>query len=475
MPTPLRVRGKRGNKRRVVESKDTRMFQAVVVGAANVSPKPRLSSLEQLPAETLQEIFFLSANLGLPLVSSALYAKLNSEYVKKRFVISYFAREEVTNQAMDAGYALSYVENQNFVAGFQSQLAGLNWFTASLLKSCREEFLWQQVVKAVSHFERKHGTLQRKDTNLAEIKRVLFCTHSKSNVGADKDPTYETLDTTWSFYTSLEADRRSLVIELRFNGRFRLGSMEEVEIRMSPGQDAASGVLPPNELYRPYKPCIPPRLHMPLVSRDFVVPDRLLRGPWTDDKVTLLAWISRDVSEKYGGCRKELPFDHAVAAQGLMDAIQAYCSPAVALLAQPRRCDLLAGFMRRLRASQSQQLDRPLELDTKFGYWENTRCYHPMSYCQHISFGVFVQEKHLIAALETAEKLGDSEATLFRWLLPLCLLQQPYWDARKNRDLSVFVEWAIRKKVEEKRGGIIDGLGAMALRLLDEEQRRNEF
>lgn len=65
--------------------------------------------------------------------------------------------------------------------------------------------------------------------------------------------------------------------------------------------------------------------------------------------------------------------------------------------------------------------------------------------------------KHLIAALEAAERHNDPEVKVFRWLLPLTMLkltERSWINGIINPEMKEFNQWAANKQAEEKRRGL---------------------
>ena len=454
MPTPIRVRGKRDNKRRAVGKRNRQPSPTLTDDGS--MPKP-LSSLERLPTELLQKIFLLSRNFDLPLASPILCATLNSEHVKKRFIFMAFAFAEVTYEAPEQP-AVYNGDTDDEDMKLQSQLMSMKWFNLHFLKQCREEYVEQQFKSAVNFYERRFPA-EAGNGLLEELKRFYNDIPDRDELGYGGMTKFARMPAAGS-----PAPAFSVLFWINKAPTFDTPSTFLIEMIH-------------RSLYRPLS------IQMPYLIFRASVPNRVLRGPWSKDKLDLLIWILEELPQcecehdpdesdsewhlEGCGCEYSLNLDYEVASQGLEDAIREHCIPAIALLAKARP---LPWFQQHI-LSPLRYLPRPYRGDhSKYGIEVDTRLFNggPLA-----RVGVQVREAHLVAALQTAEKLGDPDVKVYSWLLPLAVIQQheePTIYATK-KELFVLVEWAINKKVEEKRKGIVDGFGAKALKMLDEEQR----
>ncbi|KAL9004930.1 MAG: hypothetical protein Q9188_002281 [Gyalolechia gomerana] len=90
--TPVRVRGKRGQKARLRALQEQSMQRAPSEELETV-PGPALSRLERLPTEVLERIFLFSQNVAMPQASLTLGKALSSTYVKYRLLRALFTDE----------------------------------------------------------------------------------------------------------------------------------------------------------------------------------------------------------------------------------------------------------------------------------------------------------------------------------------------------------------------------------------------
>ena len=481
MPTPVRVRGKRGNKRRIVQTQDEKRSEAAAATAAATTATPPAkteSRLEQLPTEILQDIFVWSSNFDLPVASPILYAKLTSEHVKKRFVLLAFADGEVNDhdRLEDSG-RWDPADDEPRWSCLQYRILTMRWFSFSMLKQCRGEYLWRQLRKTVEYFHRAYP--QTAGDNLLRDVKAFYDGLSSSDGDCSTCSTCSTFQCGGGPDIALP----SLSITAGISKKMTFGKPARLTINIHHPHDTPRdeedcwsepecgtdeyGCAGTTEI------C----MRMPLLTHERLVPNRLIQGPWNDDKIGLLKWLLEDMSlcECDGECYEECfhrQADLELASQGLMDAIRSYCAPAIALLARPSDdpwyLQLYDDGM--LGTTDFDKQCQELNDDYKGSETEVDMCLFSIN---HISgIGVPVQEKHLVAALETAESRGDDKLTIYRWLLPVAVLGEYDREGprRKGRDLFTLVEWAIKKKVDEKAKGVENGIGLRALEALDQEQ-----
>ncbi|KAL8941380.1 MAG: hypothetical protein Q9216_002284 [Gyalolechia sp. 2 TL-2023] len=87
--TPVRVRGKRGQKTRLREMR----MQRTASAETEPIPEPARPALECLPTEILERIFLFSQNVALPQASLTLGKALSSKYIKHRLLRILFTDE----------------------------------------------------------------------------------------------------------------------------------------------------------------------------------------------------------------------------------------------------------------------------------------------------------------------------------------------------------------------------------------------
>lgn len=122
------------------------------------------SLLEQLPAELLEVIFFFCLNVNLPQASLIIGHKLASCHVKRQLVL----RVLCSNSTTDASHALSDVfPSPRDHADAQSAILRLKWLTLPFLRELIPDFIVQTLVRELA--ERKlqwmgHGPTVSKET-----------------------------------------------------------------------------------------------------------------------------------------------------------------------------------------------------------------------------------------------------------------------------------------------------------------------
>ena len=126
--------------------KPARKPNARVTGSIQTGYIPtKLSALEQLPTEILQEIFLLSPNLSLPLASPFLGKALSSEYLKTELVIQAFASPvQVLSKEHQGSLRYNlYSSVPGDYAGYVNSVAlchdllAQKWLTYEFLKRCQ--------------------------------------------------------------------------------------------------------------------------------------------------------------------------------------------------------------------------------------------------------------------------------------------------------------------------------------------------
>ena len=450
--------------------------QAKCTTDSKMIPRPQeLSAFERLPTEILQEIFFYSRNFNLPGASPCLYSSLTCDHVKKRFLCAAFAMDDVFRELLRTCPYQSF-DDEEEMGRFQGELMSLKWFTYDFLSKCHKEFLWGEFKKIVNYFEDMYPEAR----------------HDKGKLTSDLEVF---LESAWGMTMTPLSE---LTVDYSPNPDSMLPSLN---VRVEVGSASVSGATqyfyPPriyitleddddsDDLCRGAecdgthgKLANQVNLYTPAVNIQLVVPNRLLRSPWTEDKLRLLMWICDDFREM--SIYDEEPFtaecDAKAASQGLEDAIREYCVPAMVLLARPSGAYWYREFMAEVEHLIGPRGTRTLDLGDK--HFNSGIQIHTDLLANGFMafFNVAVQDKHLIAALEAAERHGDIEAKVFRWLLPLAVLWEydenyEYSTPKNENDPFLLIKWAIAKQAEELQRGIKDGFGSLALKSLHEEQQ----
>ena len=137
----------RGVSKKAIAKPDKKAKTCIAKLIKQDSAQPKLSALERLPTEILQEIFLLSPNLNLPLASPFLGKKLASDYLKTELVIQAFSSPL---QLLNSPVILSPIVRTHFsyVAGYSAEciqsasfcrtLLNQKWLTYDFFKRCQK-------------------------------------------------------------------------------------------------------------------------------------------------------------------------------------------------------------------------------------------------------------------------------------------------------------------------------------------------
>ncbi|KAL8980141.1 MAG: hypothetical protein Q9177_005962 [Variospora cf. flavescens] len=229
--TPIRVRGKKGQKARLRALQNQRMEQTASedFNMLDTSLPPPRSRLESLPTELLESIFLYSLDVNLPRASPLLGEALSSTYVKQKLLHILLVRPDGADE-------------QNILFGkLQSRLLTCRWLDLGsvyrALAAAYTPFLEQSLPDLGTGFveSRPVETVPSFMSNVSQLVNYVFA-HSHDNETAY-----------WSFGPSERVDLRITRTEIIFNSSIR-------------------GF----------------RFHM---SRGCEMPTRLLHGPWTAEKM----------------------------------------------------------------------------------------------------------------------------------------------------------------------------------------------
>ena len=444
MPTPVRVRGKKGNKQRVRKHKTAKE----AAGKAPASKEPhqqQLSRLERLPNELLQDIFLLSMNFDLPLVSRSLNTRLSSDRIKRELVISAFSDGrfiprsfECTEDNIDDYYNGSSPDwfRRTLKEGDyleQTSLACRRWFNLEFLQQCQRDYFLRETKKAILQYK-KHCSAEVQNRALKAFEDWLLDTGSlatryKFRVSHDGEPQV--------FYLLSTRDIHGNCYEMRcyFTDP---GSSEDLE------GDAQDGMVSQILLDEP-------DLEIPVILDGFVLPNKVLRGPWDHSKLCFLNQFLETISNQ----GHEVDYDRSVADSGLSDAIQQYYAPAVVALAQP----------------SSKYIVRFFEEEASFLEWvEGDGLCADSAFSKCLAVEVQVTVSHVMEALDAAVAHGDSKAKIFRWLMPISFVQDAY--GMSSEDFDEVIRRAEEIKWDERSRGIEDGIGVYALALLEKLEKQ---
>jgi hypothetical protein len=512
MPTPVRVRGRAGNKASIERLKARKKHKHEQAASAESDGKqaPRMSRLESLPNELLQDIFLLSLNFDLPLASRQLHNSLTSDVVKRKLVLHAFRppvdysshtpplsscsssssssllktddavrekeqpsrqleerlrlQKEALKQEFEAFNSIdaSYEDAQR--GYLQSRLAACKWFTPQFFQKCRREYL----LAAAKFLIQEHmiGSSRKKiQEGVEDFEKWLVGAEEKQeelfrrykNPGTYAEP--RRYDNGGSGGGSLLADTKQQRLQCKF------------EITHEHDKNRCLQICLRHRIYTQQWYEIVVQLQNPVLNYQMaytlphmaitvVIPNKLLRGPWSVEKFECLLHFFNHRLHK--GCddrcqRSNTNFDRAAAAEGLNDAIAENFLPAVARLTRLiRQREYYMEFAYPLPDEKLEALfgEGILHLAGYYSDGLPTR-----------EFSLTVTGAHLSAALDSAKKHNDIEATIYRWLVIVELQQSAYGFGSPDRE-----GWhkAQELKVEEQMSGIENGIGARALKFYDE-------
>ena len=251
-----------------------------------------LSRLEQLPVEILQKILLFSLNLGLPQASPHLGRALASDHVRTELVLRTF---DLVTEELDSKERGS----------LQSALLRQKWLTWTLLRKCYEPRLGRCAAAKLREFAFKYMPHIQK-ARVAEME--LACANSFNfdnglhcwSLGPGTSVFYGGKEKEYS----LKIENR-LHLSLSFNSWWAFSAMVT-----KPSEANRKDARMDKATWETYRPGI--------YSSNLVIPEKLLRGPWTQEKGNFLMdllrasaridWINSTSGE--------------VASKGLEDAIR---------------------------------------------------------------------------------------------------------------------------------------------------------
>ena len=424
------------------------------VGTTDVQIMKPLSPLEQLPTELLEEIFLMSRNLNLCIASSSLYAILNPEPVRRALLISAFSLPALVEP--DCTKYHDSAERWPI----QRSLLGQKWLGRSMLLDCQAEAFWNNIKEVIGYVIRDYDVLERAKIR-SDLSKFLLRVEPFSAEWDRKGSSF--------LVSGINAGRDPAIFAFKRTRSTSDGDIVGISVSAlySPFH-SGSAVSSKIELIFPY------------ISRYLRLSGQSVRGPWTEEKLSLLKLVcdamKLGTEDDHQDASLEDPhipaFDCGESSEGLVDAIREYNIQATAFLARP---DPSARYVKFYRNLEGRAMGRGQDivanrhprykLDIETSLFELGPCY----------FKIPVSEKHLVAALEAAEAHDDPEITMFRWLQPLVALQQyeSLDDDLGGYETEPFLvaQWATRKIEEDKQKGVQDGIGSKVLRMWYDEQR----
>ena len=406
--TPIRVRGK---KRKI--SGKTQMAKQVSAPKSLSRPimfKPtrKLSQLERLPAELLQEIFLQSLNLNLPRASPVLGSILSSSHIKKLLVFLAFSSDD--------GYCLehsaellSILHTKQEIGNLQSAILRLKWMDLTFLNQCIRSFIVKTLLHRFLEFNLGWKKPGQKPTE-ATVTEFVTEVYGRNCSGFEGEGLLDLYHFTWHM-----GDQNKVILSLGLRDGL-------VELQFGSKPDLKS------RGYDQY------RWRLLFCLEGCRIPDKLLHGPWTNSKCDFLEIVTRsgasvDWVSSTGG---------EVADLGLKDAVLEHNHRAVDLLvglppqARFRSYHLDYGAHPRKRRRQSMAGDA----ETQACPLESTRR----------SVGVVPRVEHL--------RIAVTQEGFHKGIVERLLTRDKSWE-KSAIDLEdeEINEWALRKKIAGDEDG----------------------
>ncbi|MCJ1466689.1 magnesium ion transporter [Pseudocyphellaria aurata] len=271
--TLIKVRGKKGPKIRL-ESQPPEPVSGSRATAGEPSRKKSrrhtarmLSSLERLPTELLEKVFFHCLNINLPRASPVLASALSSFHVKSQLIFKAFSSDQ-GHGLQNSEELIDILRTKREVAKLQSSILPLRWMTLGFLRQCIPVFFERTLLRQFKSFKWQwiDGSPA---ANLSHTRVAKFVqeAYRRARDGAE----IEQLGyLSWMYSVS---DEQTITIKLALvNGVVWL---EE--------NDPVGSPHPSKEKRWKLLNCLD----------ECRVPEKLLHGPWTDEKCEFLTLLTR--------------------------------------------------------------------------------------------------------------------------------------------------------------------------------------
>lgn len=262
-------------------------------------PSRVLASLERLPTELLEEVFFWCLNINLPKASPVLSSALSSFHVKSQLFFKAFSSDH-GDGLQHSEELIDILYSKQDVANLQSSILRLRWMTTEFLRLCRPIFFERTLWRLSKSFRWQwiDGTPAAKLTH-AQVER--FVQEAYRYIREREEAGKENLGHLgWSYIVS---DEQTIDIQFHvLNGIVSLGDTRS---------------WPPARRWKMIN-CLD----------ECRIPEKLLHGPWTDEKCEFLTVLLR------GGATVDWinSTSGEVAEWGLYDAFKEHNERAVRLI-----------------------------------------------------------------------------------------------------------------------------------------------
>ena len=404
--TPIRVRGKKQNGSMKHRQAINFSPPSGSINDSMAKSAGNLSTLERLPTELLQQIFLQSLNLDLPRASLLLGSALSSLHVKILLVFKAFSS--------GTGYGLKHsvellqiLHTTKEVAKLQSAILRLRWMDLAFLRHCIRIFFEKTLLQLFTDhkFDWKETGPEPTKSNVVDLVAMAYQDHL---VGAAQSGMLGLQQYTWNLGGPIQLD-----LSLGFRDgliRFHVH---------------AAG-------HHPILPCFGlSRWRLLYCLDDCQIPDKLLHGPWTDDKCDFLEVVTR------GGAVIDWINSTAgeIADAGLSDAVREQNQRAVEVLVQiPIRAVRPAGYL----DYGADHIHRPCD-GVNYRKMPEFICTKNSS---QSSVGVRPRTEHLMIAVNQP---------VFHKGIAKCLMTGP--GSRIDKEDERIVQWALQKKISGDRHG----------------------
>ncbi|KAL9599627.1 MAG: hypothetical protein Q9219_003711 [cf. Caloplaca sp. 3 TL-2023] len=278
--TPVRIRGKRGQKARLqaLRSRAKKMQSE----ESEPDPKPALSKFESLPTEILERIFLFGQDVALPQVSPTLGTVLSSNHIKHNLLRSLLT---------DKFPAWRPVRPRTSeIAGLQSKLLRCRWVDLPAIKRAFSATITSLIALALG--KPTNGFFSTEELDQSRIQNILVSLDCPEKKLSELSPA--------NFVDDVRASPEG---EMSWTWYSVTGDMM---LRMSINTNSGSLII-----HGPRRP------YVFYVRDGCEMPTRLLHGPWTPAKLEFqqFLWNAGAVLDPNNSS------NHEVAEQGLREAI----------------------------------------------------------------------------------------------------------------------------------------------------------
>ena len=273
-----------------------------------------LSSIESLPTELLEDIFFRDLNVSLPQASPVIGSKLSSKHVKSRVTFSFLSSPSSTEYPSASTALFRTLSEQ---AEAQSKILSLNWMNLQFLKDMIPDFIVHTLVRELG--ARKIRWMR--DGAVVSSKSIpLIHQYLKDNSWRLDDEAPSGLPVYWEFECLLErghptkdsAPRRSANDTDTKAVLLGIGLRDGLVTLRNPYENERWGYL------REYPELSSSKWRIICGVEGCRIPEKLLHGPWTEEKCEFLEIVTRgSATVDWVGTT-----DGETAKEGLLQAIE---------------------------------------------------------------------------------------------------------------------------------------------------------